>query len=93
MFAYRIDLLDSVGAVAASHFGVFRTDVAAADHATWLDHSDGLRISQGGRLVASFPPLPPSRLKRRGEPKMSEADRQLLRAAMVAARAELACSG
>jgi hypothetical protein len=63
MSPYRIELHDANGAVIAEQTELFEHDDAAIDHAGRINHRDALKVWQGERLVAHFPPLqsPPLR--------------------------------
>ncbi len=56
MAAYRIDLHDERGAVVHQHHQSFDHDDAAIDHAGRMAHPHALKVWQGDRLVAHFPP-------------------------------------
>ena len=84
MFRYRIQLLDSEGAFASEHAGLFKNDDMAIDHAGWIDHPHALSVWRSGRVVADFPPVRRPRSATRFERRLSDSELKLLRAVMVA---------
>jgi hypothetical protein len=59
MAPYAIDLHDEGGAVRETRSDWFADDDAAIDHAGHIGHPHEIKVWQGERLVAHFPPAEP----------------------------------
>lgn len=57
MGVYRIELRDKAGGVVDVRTRPFAIDDDAIDYAGGLDHPQGMKIWDGERLVAEFPPV------------------------------------
>jgi hypothetical protein len=59
MVPYRIDLHDKDGAVIEVRRMLCAHDDEAIDRTGWIDHPHAMKLWQGDRLVAHFPPWEP----------------------------------
>ena len=59
MAPYRIELHDEYDAIVGERHMLCAHDDEAIDRAGWIEHQHAMRLWQGDRLVAHFPPWLP----------------------------------